>query len=123
MSLFLLGALLASSAPIFKPEENEIRVIGQRFSQWSGKYQIRGSRIKCSTKNSTKDPEIDAIGCEAFSMCAVALQPRIAASDDKALDRNARLALKSGIKHDLGQCVQQERTRLIAALATRRAAR
>lgn len=79
--------------------------------------------MKCSTKTSTKDIEIDAIGCQAFELCADTLKSRIVASDDTGLDRKARLAMKVEIKRDLSDCVKVRRAELIAALAARRAAK
>ncbi len=121
--LLLPIALLAAQAVPVDQMPDDIVVIGQRLAHWTGKYQIRGSRMKCATKTSTGDPEIDAIGCEAFETCANVLAPRITASDDKALATEVRLAMKAGIKHDLSECVADKRVEFIAALADRRARR
>ena len=121
MLLWLMMALATVQAAPTSPAQDEIVVIGQRLSRWMGKYEIRGARMKCSTKTSTNDVEIDAIGCQAFQMCADALQSRITASDNNELDRGTRIALKAEIKRDLTDCVKDRRAELIADLAARRA--
>jgi hypothetical protein len=123
MLLLLVMTLATDQTAPMSPAQDEIVVIGQRLSRWTGKYEIRGAKIKCSTKTSTKDIEIDAIGCQAFQVCADTLQSRIAASDDTALDRRARLNMKVEIKRDLTECVKDRRAELVAALAARRAAK
>lgn len=123
MLLMLMMILATVQAAPMAPNQDEIVVIGQRLSRWTGKYEIRGAKMKCSTKNSTKDIEIDAIGCQAFQICADTLQSRIAASDDNQLDKKTRLAMKVELRRDLTDCVMVRRAELIEALADRRAAR
>ena len=121
MLLWLMMTLATVQAAPTSPAQDEIVVIGQRLSRWTCKYEIRGAKMKCSTKTSTNDVEIDAIGCQAFQMCADALQSRIIASDDTELDRGTRLAMKAELKRDLTDCVKDRRAELIAGLAARRA--
>lgn len=123
MLLMLMMTLAADQAAPMSPTQDEIVVIGQRLSRWTGKYEIRGAKMKCSTKTSTKDIEIDAIGCQAFQICADTLQSRIAASDDTQLDKKTRLAMKVELRRDLTDCVMVRRAELIEALAARRAAK
>ena len=123
MLLLFMMILATDQAAPMAPTQDEIVVIGQRLSRWTGKYEIRGAKMKCSTKTSTKDIEIDAIGCQAFQICADTLQSRIAASDDTQLDRKARLAMKVELRRDLTDCVMVRRAELIEALAARRAAK
>ena len=115
-SIVMLAAQQASSEPLQK----DIVVIGTRLQRWQGTYQIRGSRMKCATKASTGDPQIDATGCTAFEVCANTLSTRIAASDDKSLAKAVRISMKETIKQDLSACVGDKRASLIAALAQRR---
>jgi hypothetical protein len=119
MPLFYLLALTFQPAST-EPVQSDVVVIGDRLKLWTGTYAIRGSRMKCATKRSSGDAEIDAIGCAAFQTCADGLQPRIAASDVRALDRRTRLAMKDAIKRDLSACVLARRDELIADLAERR---
>jgi hypothetical protein len=121
MLLLLMMALATGQTAPKSPAQDEILVIGQLFSRWTGKYEIRGAKMKCSTKTSTHDVEIDAIGCQAFQMCADTLQSRILASDDTGLAKSTRLVMKVEIKRDLADCVTDRRAELIAGLAARRA--
>ena len=123
MLLLFMMILATDQAAPMAPTQDEIVVIGQRLSRWTGKYEIRGAKMKCSTKTSTKDIEIDAIGCQAFQICADTLQSRIAASDDTQLDKKTRLAMKVELRRDLTDCVMVRRAELIEALAVRRSAK
>lgn len=122
--MFALLSLAPLNQPAPAPDqietENEIVVIGERLKKWSGKYKIRGEKMRCSTKQSSGDREIDAIGCAAFETCATNLMPRIAASDSKDLDKNVREAMKTSVKQDLSTCVSDRRKHLIADLANKR---
>jgi hypothetical protein len=119
-SLVIAVAVATTSVVTPSPVQDDITVIGQRLTKWIGKYEIRGSRMKCKTKSSTGDNEIDAIGCQSFETCASKLQTRIDASDVKDLDKPTRLAMKEAIKRDLHTCVVERRDVLIADLADRR---
>ncbi|WP_174278390.1 hypothetical protein [Sphingomonas bacterium] len=120
--LLLMTALLAAQQVPVEPEQADIVVIGQRLSHWTGKYSIRGSKLRCATKSSSGDGEIDALGCKAFDTCADQLSSRIAASDDEAISKEVRVTMKEGIKHDLSLCVADRRSILVAELADRRRA-
>ena len=100
--------------------QNEIVVIGERLKKWTGKYKIRGEKMRCKTKTSSGDREIDVIGCSAFETCASRLKEQIAASDSKSLNFDTRKAMKMSIKDDLSICVRDQRKTLIANLADKR---
>lgn len=119
MLLLMTALLVAQQAPV-EPESTEILVIGQRLSRWTGKYAIRGSKLRCATKTSSGDRAVDAIGCEAFDSCANQLSSRIAASDEESLSKESRLSMKEGVKRDLSTCLADKRVALIADLASRR---
>lgn len=120
--LLLMAALLVAQTVPVEPEQAEIVVIGQRLSHWTGKYAIRGAKLRCATKTSSGDAEIDALGCKAFDTCADQLSPRITASDDRSLPKENRISMKESIKHDLSLCVADQRVMLIARLADYRRA-
>jgi len=117
---FLLLAPQTVSVPAQTEFAEEIVVIGERLKKWTGKYKIRGEKIRCATKQSSGDREIDFIGCAAFRICATQLKSRIAASDSKSLDKQTRKGMKISIKTDLTACVIDQRQDLIANLAGRR---
>lgn len=118
--LILMTALLVAQQAAITPEQTEIVVIGQRLSHWTGKYAIRGSKLRCFTKSSSGDSDIDALGCRAFDYCADQLSPQIAATDEKSLSKAVRLSMKESVKRDLSTCVASKRATLIEELATRR---
>lgn len=118
--LILLTAFLVAQQAAIAPEQTEIVVIGQRLSHWTGKYAIRGSKLRCSTKSSSGDRDIDALGCRAFDYCADQLAPQIAATDEKSLPKATRLTMKESVKRDLSTCVASKRITLIEELAAHR---
>jgi len=120
----ILMSLLLATAPVAAPAdpavEQDILVIGRKLETWTAKYSVRGSRMRCRTKKSSGDAEIDAIGCTAFRECTVQHLPRLTASDDRALERRVRLDMKAAIKRDLAACTRSRLDELIADLAERR---
>lgn len=118
--LILMTALLVAQQAMVAPDETEIVVIGQRLSHWTGKYAIRGSKLRCSTKSSSGDRDIDTLGCRAFDSCADQLSSQIAATDEKPLPKATRLAMKESVKRDLSTCVASKRITLIEELASQR---
>lgn len=121
--ILLLAALLNVQDIPTAPDQAEIVVIGQRLAHWTGTYKIRGSKLRCATKVSTGDRDVDALGCKAFEICADPLAPRIAKSDEKSLADEDRASLKAGIRRDLAACVDEQRIQLIAQLAQSRRVR
>ncbi|RZI60448.1 MAG: hypothetical protein EOP14_01210 [Pseudomonas sp.] len=111
--------LLAQQANV-ESEQKEIVVVGQRLLHWKGEYAIRGSKLRCSTKNSSGDRDIDALGCAAFDACADQLAFRIAETDEKNLSKEVRLSMKESVKRDLSICVAETRVVLISDLARQR---
>lgn len=120
--LILMTALLVAQQAVIAPEQADIVVIGQRLSHWTGKYAVRGSKLRCSTKASSGDQDIDALGCRAFDYCADQLAAQIAATDEKSLSKATRLTMKESVKRDLSTCVASKRVTLIEELATHRQA-
>lgn len=118
--LILMTAFLVAQQAVIAPEQTEIVVIGQRLSRWTGKYAIRGNKLRCATKASSGDREIDILGCRAFDACADQLSSQIAATDEKSLSREVRLTMKESVKRDLSTCVASKRITLIEELATHR---
>ena len=118
--LILMTALLVAQQAAIAPEQTEILVIGKRLLHWTGKYAIRGNKLRCSTKSSSGDRDIDALGCRAFDYCADQLAPQIAATDEKSLPKATRLTMKESVKRDLSTCVASKRITLIEELATHR---
>lgn len=101
--------------------EDEIVVMGQRLNRWTGKYQIRGARRKCSTKTSSGDPEIDRVGCVAFLECADKYQELTNAGDAKGIDSATRSTLKQQLISSMKTCIADRRIVLLRELSSRRA--
>ena len=118
--LILMTALLVAQQAMVESEQGEIVVLGQRLSHWTGRYAIRGSKLRCSTKTSSGDKDIDTLGCRAFETCADQLASRTAATDEKSLPKEARLSMKESVKRDLSTCVGDKRISLIGELAKQR---
>lgn len=101
--------------------EDEIVVMGQRLTRWTGKYQIRGARRKCSTKISSGDREVDKVGCAAFLECADKYQTLTNAGDAKDINRDVRASLKQELINNMQTCIADKRIVLLRELSSRRA--
>ena len=124
MSLALLSLLIGAAAPpAATPAPNdEIVVMAHKLDGWSGRFEIRGVRRKCSTKTSTGDPDIDAVGCQAFLTCADQFQSETDASDERGIDPTTRRARKESLIAHMRDCISDRRIVLLAKLHERRAA-
>jgi hypothetical protein len=49
--------------------EPEIVVIGRKLQKWRGQVKMSDSTLRCVTKKSTGDNNIDAIGCRVLLEC------------------------------------------------------
>lgn len=124
--LVLTVALLAGvqAAPVEPDAETHVTVIARRLANWSGRYRIRGERVRCTTTKSSGDRAIDAIGCAALETCAAGIAARYPVQSAKTRDGAAQAMLEDALRRELGGCVTAERKQRIAALAEqRRAAR
>lgn len=129
MIVFLLALLATSASPPAAARsveqeapsvEQEIVVVAQKLARWRAKFVVRGPKLTCTTKRSTGDAEIDAIGCAAFEQCVGQLRSRIDESDRVDLPKATRRKMKVSIGRDLEACITARRDELIADLADRR---
>ncbi len=116
MLLLMTALLVAQQVPV-RPDQADIVVIGQRLSRWTGKYSIRGTKLRCATKTSSGDRDIDTLGCRAFETCGDQLESRIAATDEKSLPKDVPVSMKESVKRDLSICVADKRVIFIGELA------
>ena len=122
ISALLFAAQATPVAVETAAEEADIIVIASKLKDWRGKFSVKGEKVSCKTVTSTRDKEIDAVGCAALTQCLTPLKPRLQESDDKALGKNRQRELKEAISQDLRDCVRDTRGDLIAELsATRKA--
>ena len=122
MSLASLSLLIgvATATTALPTPNDEIVVMGHKLDRWSGKFEIRGARRKCSTKTSSGDPEIDAVGCQAFLTCADQYQPETDASDERGIDPSTRRARKEALIAHMRDCIADQRVVLLTQLNERR---
>ncbi|MBB5711096.1 hypothetical protein [Sphingomonas xinjiangensis] len=119
MAMFLASATI-SQAATQAVEEDEIVVMGQRLNRWTGKYQIRGAKRKCSTKTSSGDREVDNVGCAAFLKCADKYQNLTDAGDGKGISKATRNVLKQDLIGKMKTCITDQRAVLLRELSARR---
>jgi hypothetical protein len=123
MGLLVASLVLAAAQPVAEPPvENEITVIGNRLRDWRGKWKVRKGVPKCKTTRSTGDKAIDAIGCNAMTVCMAPIIPQWEAIHDAKLSRSE---LKSQINAlmvsaNVGVCVRDTRKAGIDALIAER---
>jgi hypothetical protein len=100
--------------------QDEIVVIGERLNRWRGKTVNKNGIRTCKTLKSTKDRDIDAIGCNAMLTCIMSLEAEATSLAAGAKSKEEAATLLRPYYSKLGVCVRAERSRQIAALAKSR---
>lgn len=117
----MLGALfLAIHGVQPPPAAADVVVMGEKLKNWRASVRERKGRMVCTTKTSTGDRELDAVGCNAMATCLTQLKPRLNATLDKRLAAADRKSLRDAVDRDLFTCVTTNRDTAAAALAERR---
>jgi hypothetical protein len=127
MSLLIAALALAAAQPAAEPPVvDEIVVMGNKLRDWRGTWRVRDGVVKCKTKRSTGDREIDAIGCGAMVNCMTPLVPQWQAIEDADLPKAELEARLNGLLQTakVSDCFKAAREQSISALVTaRRSAR
>jgi hypothetical protein len=101
LSTLLLAATAAATAPV--PEEADIVVLSRKLEKVGVTLERMSSgELRCSIADSSGDPELDALSCQAALKCLETIP----------LSRANRKALAA--------CGKEERSRLLANLADQR---
>lgn len=122
-SLLFLSLALAAAEPVAEPAPgNEITVIAQKLRGWRGKWTMQGEAVSCTTRRSTGDRAIDAIGCDAVVECVAPIAPQLAALEASDLPGDEVSRRVDALREDakIGACVVARRDAAIAALAEQR---
>lgn len=127
MSVLVATLALAAVQPAVEvPAEDEIVVVGNKLRDWRGTWRVRDGAVKCKTKRSTGDREIDAIGCNAMVTCMTPLVPQWQEIEDADLRKAELEARLNGLLQSakVADCFKTVREESIAALVSaRRSAR
>lgn len=116
-------ALTQTEAPAVEPPlDNEILVLGNKLRDWRGSWRVRDGVVKCKTKRSTRDREIDAIGCGAMVTCMTPLVPQWQAIEDADLPKAELESRLNGLLQsaNVADCFRAVREQGIAALVAAR---
>jgi hypothetical protein len=117
----LLATTLQAAAPVPNPATaGDVVVMGEKLKNWRASVRERKGKMVCTTKTSTGDRELDAIGCNAMATCLTQLKPRLTATLDKTLEAAERKLLRDAVDRDLFTCVTSNRDAGAAALTERR---
>ncbi|WP_426266076.1 hypothetical protein [Sphingomonas sp. LHG3443-2] len=123
--MILVAILLATTLQAAAPAPNlatagEVVVMGEKLKKWRASVRERKGKMVCTTKSSTGDQELDAIGCNAMATCLTQFKPRLNATLDRTLAAAERKSLRDAADRDLFTCVTTNRDTAAAALAERR---
>ena len=121
MILLALAFVQATPSPPAAVDD-DIVVIGHRLQTWRGEVATTLGFTTCSTKMSTGDKDIDAIGCEALKACWGPTHVRYEAANSRKLAADDRKLRTDAVLAELKACVVEKRAPLIDALHDRRAA-
>lgn len=116
-------ALTQAEAPAAEPPvDNEIVVLGNKLRAWRGTWRVSDGVVKCKTKRSAGDREIDAIGCGAMVTCMTPLVPQWQAVEDSDLPKAELETRLNGLLQSakVGDCFAAVREQGITALVAAR---
>jgi hypothetical protein len=126
-SLLIATLALAAAQPEAEaPAENEIEVVANRLRNWRGTWRVRDGVVKCKTKRSTGDREIDTVGCDAMVTCMTPLAPKWQEIEDADLTKDELERQLNGLLQSakVSDCFDTAREQGINALvAARRSGR
>ncbi|PAX08832.1 hypothetical protein [Sphingomonas lenta] len=125
-TIALLAGVQAAGvqAPIAEPAvQEEITVIGRKLRDWRGSLKTRNGTVRCVTRKSTGDREVDQIGCDAMVTCFPRFEGEFKAVLSTTRDKAVRNRVNTEISRRLATCVEQRHDELVETLADRRAAR
>ncbi len=123
MSLLIAGLALVAAQPAAEPPAgDEIVVMANKLRDWRSTWRVSDGAVKCKTKRSTGDREIDAIGCGAMVTCMTPLVPQWQAIEDADLPKAELEARLNGLLQsaNVADCFSNAREQSIAALVTAR---
>lgn len=121
MISFALFVAVVQASPALQPQaSNDVVVMAEKLKNWRASVRERKGRMICTTKTSTGDRELDAIGCNAMATCLTQLRPRLNATLEKRLAEAERKSLRAAADRELFTCVTSNRDAGSAALAERR---
>lgn len=123
MNLLVASLALAAAQPVAEPPVvDEIVVMGNKLRDWRGSWRVRDGAVKCKTKRSTGDREIDAIGCDAMVTCMTPLVPQWQAIEDAKLPKAELERQLNGLLQSakVTDCFTAARQQSIAALVSAR---
>ncbi len=127
MLSFMVPLLIAAGGvqqtPVPPTATDEITLIGRKLRNWRGKLSARGGRMRCTTRQSSGDTAIDAIGCTAMTACFPTFEPELRAVAQGKATRDERDRRNADINRRLTACVAGRHESLIRDLAERRVAR
>jgi len=123
MGLLVATLALAAAQPAVEvPADDEIVVMGNKLRDWRGSWRVRYGVVKCKTKRSTADREIDAIGCSAMVTCMTPLVPQWREIEDADLPKAELESRLNGLLQStkVGNCFGTVREHGIAAVVAAR---
>jgi hypothetical protein len=123
MSLLIAALAIGAAPPVAEaPVDHEIEVVAKRLDKWRGTWRVKDGDVTCTTKRSTGDIAIDAVGCDAMMQCMAPIALRYDAIQNgnasRAETQRQVDALLQGEK--VGDCLADRRDAGIAALVDAR---
>lgn len=119
--ILLMQTLPIPATPTSQPVADEIVVISEKLEEWKGGVYNDEGQLKCRIKQSTGDPEIDAIRCGAMLRCFAPHREgfaTIAASELSAEDKREQM---QELAESLQPCLDKAHEAGIRYLAEQRA--
>ncbi|HZF94500.1 MAG TPA: hypothetical protein VEZ20_06455 [Allosphingosinicella sp.] len=118
--LALLTAQTAVPPPPPAGAQEDILIIGERLGNWRGRIDTDRGSVRCITIATSRDPDVDKVGCDAMAHCYAVYRAEIERSWRRDRARARSGAERPPVYREMGTCVAARRDALIADLAERR---
>lgn len=112
--------LALQDAPSTGGASDDIVVIANRLKTWRGTFKAHNGKLSCKTTTSTGDTAVDALGCEAMSLCLSPVAAQMEAIDKGPGKRADRQRDYSALLQSRVPCMTDARRAGIARLAAER---
>jgi len=101
-------------------KDQEIVVIGERLKDWEAKFRTKGGQTTCRITKSTGDEQIDAVGCQAMTICFDKHMSDLVAASNAKGSRDEKRAIRKRTNQLFTNCTMSQRDRLIENLVDQR---
>ena len=119
----LLLAAQAATPPADPPAAvtSEIRVMAERLGHWRGRLDRRRGQFRCEIEQSSGDPALDEVRCNALRYCAMQIDSEVQALAGLDLSRSERDRRIGELTQGMAPCGEAYEDAVLTRIAWERA--